>query len=329
MANNPKAKLKILYVMRILQEETDADHGLSLRQIIDRLGDYDIQAERKGLYRDIQILREFGLDIQTYQRETIEYALAKRDFTLSQLMLLVDAVESCRSLTSRQSRALITNLKLLASDHERALLDRRIHVQGRIASKRDSVFEDIDILHDAMRKHVKVEFMYYKYGLDGKRYATHNGKKHVVTPVGVSYAEGFYYLTAYNDSHASLTEFRIDRMEKLSVSTEKATVNDEITHHTYEGDEHEFFGRFGGDPVTATLLVDGDKVEIIMDRFGDGAEWYPHDSKTAKAIVKVHKSEQFFGWIAGLGGTIRIDSPHSLKQEYRDYLLKLADQMDG
>lgn len=329
MANNPKAKLKILYLMRILQEETDPDHGLSLRQIIERLGNYNIQAERKGLYRDIQILREFGFDIQTYQRDVIEYALAKRDFTLSQLMLMVDAVESCRSLTKRQSRAIITNLKLLASDHERALLDRHIHVQGRITTKRESVFEDIDTLHDAMRQHLKVEFMYYKYGLDGKRTATHNGKKHVVTPVAVSYADGFYYLTAWSEERDSLTEFRIDRMEKLAVTAEEATKNNYTLHYTRDGDEYESFGRFGGEPVTVTLLVDGDKVEIIMDRFGDGAEWYVQDETTAKVVVKVHKSEQFFGWIAGLGGTIRIDTPKSLKREYRDYLLKLANEMEG
>ena len=88
MTNNPKAKLKTLYVMRILQDETDAEHGLSLRQIIERLNDYGIQAERKGLYRDIEALREFGFDIQTFQRNPVQYAIVRRDFTLSELMLL-------------------------------------------------------------------------------------------------------------------------------------------------------------------------------------------------------------------------------------------------
>lgn len=325
MANNPKAKLKTLYVMRILQEETDAEHGLSLRQIIDRLDEYGIPAERKGLYRDIETLREFGIDIQTYQRNPVEYAIARRDFTLSELMLLVDAVESCRFLTKRQSNLLTTNLKLLASDAQRALLDRRIHVPGRITSKSESVFGNIDVLHDAMRQHSKVEFMYYKYGADGQRVATHDGKKHVVTPVGITFADGYYYLTAWNDGHDSMTEFRIDRMDKLSVSTERATKNEQIAHHTFEGDEYHLFGRFGGDPVTVTLLVNGDKVEIIRDRFGEAANVYRNDANTAKAVVKVRKSEQFFGWIAGLGGTVRIASPESLKCEYVDYLKSLIE----
>lgn len=249
----------------------------------------------------------------------------KRDFTLQELMLLVDAVESCKFLTRRQSNTLTTNLKLLTSDHERALLDRSIHVPGRIASKSDSVFGNIDILHEAMRNRRQVEFMYYKYDLDGKRYATHDGKPHEVTPVGITFSDGYYYLTAWNEAHEAMTEFRIDRMDKLKVADKRAAKNDVITHHTYDGDEYANFGRFGGKPVTATLLVDGDKVEIIMDRFGDAAKIQPMNKSTAKAVVKVHKSEPFFGWIASLGGTVRIHGPKSLKQEYKDYLFGLIE----
>lgn len=326
MPNNSKSKLKLLYIKQILEDETDAEHGISMTRIIERLNEFDIPAERKGVYRDIQTLRDFGIEIQTYQRCPVEYAIARRDFSLSELMLLVDAVESCKFLTRRQSNALTTNLKLLASDHQRELLNRRIHVAGRISSKNDSVFTSIDILHEAIRTNRHVAFMYYKYGLDGKRFATHDGKPHEVTPVGIVFSDGFYYLTAWNDERDDMTEFRIDRMDKIRVTDKPATKNDKITHHKYEGDEHEYFGRFGGDPVTATLLVTGDKVEIIKDRFGDAAMLYPQDDKTAKAVVKIHKSEQFFGWIAGLGGTVRIHEPKSLKQEYNEYLLGLIEE---
>ena len=326
MPNNSKSKLKLLYIKQILEDETDAEHGISMTRLIERLNEFDIPAERKGVYRDIQTLRDFGIEIQTYQRSPVEYAIARRDFSLSELMLLVDAVESCKFLTRRQSNMLTTNLKLLASDHQRELLKRRIHVTGRISSKNESVFTSIDTLHEAIRTKKCVEFMYYKYGLDGKRFATHDGKPHEVTPVGIAFSDGFYYLTAWNDERDGMTEFRIDRMDKIRVTDKPATKNDEIAHHKYEGDEHEYFGRFGGDPVTATLLVTGDKVEIIKDRFGDAAMLYPQDDDTAKAVVKIHKSEQFFGWIAGLGGTVRIHEPKSLKQEYNEYLLRLIEK---
>ncbi len=77
--------------------------------------------------------------------------------------------------------------------------------------------------------------------------------------------------------------------------------------------------------MTATLLVDADHVEIVMDRFGKAAMFSVVDESTAKAIVKIRKSQQFFGWIAGLGNTVRIDGPASLAEDYRAYLQSLLD----
>ena len=42
MANNKKAKIKVLYLLKILQEETNAEHGLTMSQIIERLDAYGI-----------------------------------------------------------------------------------------------------------------------------------------------------------------------------------------------------------------------------------------------------------------------------------------------
>lgn len=65
MAYNSKAKLKVLYLWKILQEETDAEHGLSMTQILERLASYGISAERKSIYDDIKTLRDFDIDIKT------------------------------------------------------------------------------------------------------------------------------------------------------------------------------------------------------------------------------------------------------------------------
>lgn len=323
MTANSKAKLKILYLRRILEEETDAEHGLTMAQIIERLAEYGIEAERKGVYRDIAALREFGLDVKKYERNPVEYAVDRRDFSLPQLMLMVDAVESSKFLTRRQAAMLVGNIKSLASSAQQKLLDRRIHVVGRVRSKNDSVFGFIDVIHEAMRARRKVSFTYYRYGVDGQRHATRGGKPHVVTPVGIVYDEGFYYLTAWIDRFEDFTDFRIDRMGKLRVVDERAAVNDEITHHAFDETAHEYFGRFGGEEVTVTLAVRGDKVEIVLDRFGEHAEIAQADDDEARAVVKVRKSQQFFGWVAGLGGAVRIEGPDKLVAEYRAYLEEL------
>lgn len=326
MSANGKAKLKLLYIRQILEDETDSDHGLTMGQIIERLSAYGIEAERKSVYRDISLLREFGMDIRTYQRSPVEYGLARRGFDLSELMLLVDAVETSRFLTVRQARQLVTNIKLLASDSQRERLDRRIHVAGRIRRKNESVFGSIDCIHKALRDRKKIEFMYFKHDVDGQKILMHGGKPHVVTPVAISYDEGFYYLTAWNDKYEGFTEFRVDRMEKLKVSLQDATRNRQISDYTYDEGAYQYFGRFGGEETTCTLHVDAANVEIILDRFGDAARLSRIDEGTAQAVVRIHKSPQFFGWIAGMGGAVRIAAPNSLCEEYRAYLQNLIEE---
>lgn len=323
MSYNSKAKLKTLYIRRILEEETDAEHGLTMRELINRLADLGIEAERKGIYRDIEILREFGVDVRTYQRNPVEYAIEKRDLDFEELMLLIDAVQSCKALTSRQAKSLTTNLKLMASDYQRDLLDRRIHVAGRIKSKSESVFDAINNIHSAMHAKRMIEFKYYHIEADGEKHVSHDGEPYIVTPVAITYDEGFYYLTAWNSEADKMYEFRIDRMGPVITSQHAAESNDAIKKYSYQDSEYAYFGRFGGEPTTATLRVDGDKVEIVLDRFGEAAEIFPQKDGSAKAVVKVRKSPQFFGWIAGLNNTVRIEKPKKLVDEYSAYLKKL------
>ena len=147
MAGNPKQKLKLLYLYRMLEQETDTDHGLSMTAILQRLADEGIVAERKGIYSDLYVLRRFCLTINTIQRMPVEYTLERTGITLPEMMLLVDAVQSSRFLTERTSKHLVERIRGLASVRERAQLDRAVHVDGRIKSLNESVFHNVDALH--------------------------------------------------------------------------------------------------------------------------------------------------------------------------------------
>ena len=153
-----RQKLKLLYLMRMLEEETDAEQGLTMSQILERLEAQGITAERKGIYRDIEALREFGLDVRTYQRAPVEYALERRDFAFHELLLLVDAVQSSRFLTQRKSDALVAGVKRLATKRQRKLLDKRVHVEGRIKMQNESVFYSVDRIQEALAGKRKISF---------------------------------------------------------------------------------------------------------------------------------------------------------------------------
>lgn len=59
MPKSSNQKLKLIYLMKILLERTDETHSITMSEIIDALAVYDISAERKSLYNDIENLRVY------------------------------------------------------------------------------------------------------------------------------------------------------------------------------------------------------------------------------------------------------------------------------
>jgi len=326
MAANGKQKLKLLYLYKMLDEQTDAEHGLSMSQILQNLEEHGISAERKGIYKDLGVLREFGCIITTIQRAPVEYTMEKPGLDLAELTLLVDAVQSSRFLTQRTASRLVKKLSALASVHEREALKGRVHVDGRVKSQSDSVFYNVDTIHEAMRQKRKIAFLYYKYDNNMKPQAQHEGKLYVQTPVHVVFANGFYYLICWSDNHNDFVRFRIDRMRLLQVSAEKATRNQRIANYDFEDFAYQAFGMFEGEPVSAKLRVAPDAMDLVADRFGTSIPVRPRKDGGAEVSVTVRKSAQFFGWIAGMNGAVAIAGPKKLVNEYRTWLQGLASQ---
>ena len=74
MAKSHNQKIKILILEEILRD-TDAAKVVTMQEILDRLGQYGISAERKSIYDDMEALRDFGYDIQYKRGRTGGYYL--------------------------------------------------------------------------------------------------------------------------------------------------------------------------------------------------------------------------------------------------------------
>ena len=196
-------KLKLLNLAKMLYERTDESHGLTCPEIIAGLAEAGIEAERKSVYRDLDALRDFGLDIAKLPTYPVSYALVSRTFTAAELMLLTDAVQSSRFLTVRMAHRLTEGLASLGSCHQAAALSKNVHVEGRIKMQNESVFHHVDTLHEAIRRHRQVAFRYVKHDVNKRPQPQGGGRIYCETPVCLIYSEGCYYLIAYNEKHDS------------------------------------------------------------------------------------------------------------------------------
>lgn len=132
MPKSPNQKLKLLYIMRLLLEESDEGHPIPVSEIIAHLESNAVSAERKSIYSDIESLRLFGMDIIQQRGANGGYYVASRDFELPELKLLVDSVQSSKFITQKKTLALIKKIEGLASVYEAQLLHRQVYVKNRI-----------------------------------------------------------------------------------------------------------------------------------------------------------------------------------------------------
>ena len=104
---------------------------------------------------------------------------------------------------------------LLTDRNTSAGLNRRSFVAGRIRSMNDSVVKDADNLHIAIQTNRKVRFKYFHYDREKKKWYSHNNEAYVVSPFGLLWNDGNYYLYAYDGE--KFRHFRVDRMEHITV----------------------------------------------------------------------------------------------------------------
>lgn len=320
MPNASLRKAKLLYLQKILLEETDDEHGLTMPQIIARLKQQGIDAERKSIYDDIETLTSFGLDIIHRLGAGATYFIGRRDFELPELLLLTDAVQSSRFLTKSKSQALIDKLQRLTSRHLSSQLDKNLHVEGRIKMQNESIYYNIDTIQEALRHRHRITFKYLEFGIDKRAVFRNDGRIYSENPIHLVYKDEYYYLITFNDNHQDFTVYRVDRMMQINETDEDVTKNDRIKDFNVQEYTAKTFSMFSGDETKVVLTVDRSLVGSVIDRFGKDVAMTRIDDQTAQVHVPIMKSSVFFGWLAQFGTLIKIEQPQSLADEYREYL---------
>lgn len=325
MANRPNQKLRLLFLLKILMEKTDSTHGLTTQQIIEELAYYDLEAERKAIYRDLQTLRDFGLVIS--QQGGKEWRLVSRPLDLQELIMLVDAVQSSPFLTDELTDHLIGKLQRLASLDERELMHKRVDVPSRVKMQNSDALRNIDLIQQAMRTKRKINFRYFHYDAAKQKVLNRDGKTYAITPVRLIYSDELYYLIGFRDrwahagaEHSPFTPYRVDRMLGVEVSEERATKDPRIANYVLEDHVSPSFGVYAADKTTIVLELDERAMNPLIDKFGLGAVVFENKDGRLLATVKAPLSPQFFGWLLQLSTFIKILSPQRAVDMYLDML---------
>ena len=292
MMTKPPKKLLPMLILDILRKYTDEEHKLSQRDLRDILRDeYDMTADRKSVRRNLGALMEMGWPIEYSEairmtpnprtgelEETtvISDLYLEREFTDSELRLLIDSLLFSRYIPYNQCKELVGKLEGLSSRYFHAHV-RHICTIPETLPRNPQLFYAIELLDEAISKGRKVAFAYLEYGMDKrqhrKRRVDGSVREYVVSPYQMVAKEGKYYLICNYDKYDDISNYRVDRIADIRVLDEAAKPFE--TLHGADGQrldlakymaEHVYM--FSSDNVRAKFRIVKAMISDVIDLFG-------------------------------------------------------------
>lgn len=206
---------RILLLLHFLYQNTDETNSASVSDILQCWQEHDITASRKSVYSDIDLLVKLGVDIVCVKSTQNQYFMASRLFELPELKLLADAVESSHFITEKKSKALISKLGQLTSEHQAGLLDRPLYMAGTAKPNNETIYYTVDAIQAAIQEKHQITFQYYEYTPQKEKVLKHNGYRYRFSPYALIWNRDFYYTVGWSEKHGKLAQFRVDRMTSV------------------------------------------------------------------------------------------------------------------
>lgn len=311
-------KVRLLHLMDIFKKKTDDSHALTANELIGELRRRGCQVERRCIGEDIAALNslneEIVLDpiIESAGRNT-GYYLRRREFRLSEVKLLVDAVQSCKFLPQKKTEELIKKLEGLCSEYQAIELQRHVYIANRVKSENESVLLNVDMLHAAIEQDAMVSFririhtpkktiMYRRYGIS-----------YYVSPYALIYSDDHYYLLGFDYRLKRFQHYRVDRMEGIYYDEKLKREGKEefrkIDMSSYNKYTFSMYGTGMRKLTVVKMRFKNSLTDVVMDKFGYDINMVPDGEDYFTTSVPVVISRQLYAWVFGLGKDAEIVGP--------------------
>ncbi len=283
---------------------------------------------RTTVPKDIDLLRAAGFEIIGERKRAWEYYLADRKFSVPELKLLIDAVQSSKFITEKKSESLIEKLISLTSETNADKLKKSVHITGRVKSENEKGYYIVDVINEAINAGVKISFYYSELNGKKKEVLRNDRKPYTVNPFDLIWDGDYYYLTGYCDEREAVRTYRVDRIKKqpelLKEKAVKKPKGYNVSKYTTE-----VFRMFSTDEaVDVTLLCDNCCMNDVVDKFGKKVKISSVGEEQFRTMVKVCTSQTFYRWVFGSTGKIVIEGPVEVRNAYKKMLQESLDSMN-
>lgn len=320
------AKLRPIYLIKILKERTDEDHFLSTAQLCKILKDeYGMDTHRTTIKSDVETLQQAGIGIQATRSTQNLYNYIEREFDDVELKLLIDAVESAKFISKTKSDQLVAKLTELAGMNKARELKRNLVVDGRYKADNEHIFYIVDAINRAINLKKKICFQMVEYNIKKEKVLHNGGEKYVFSPYSLVWDGDFYYVIGYSDKYKGLGSHRLDRIAETPEILDEPAVP---AGPGFDANKYinTMFRMYDAPRREVELVVSNGLVNPIIDRFGPDVTIYACDQENFRVITEVAVGTVFYNWVFGFEGKVKIKAPADVKEEYKKRILAAAEE---
>lgn len=316
-------KVKLLTVLSIFEQKTDNDHPLPADKVAELVTTImRIPCSRKGIYDDINALNDYwdsANDPRRIERDENGkgYYLTNRPFSAGDVKLMVDAIESSKYLSEAKTMKLITALQKLCPETQVGDMKSQLVVFDRVKNMNTEIHESLGTISAAIAHDHQIRFKYFDYDMNKRRTYRKKGEFYQMSPYELIYTDDNYYLVVYDPTKKRRSTFRVDRMASITIVQQERDGQESFGDNKKEKLrlQKSTFSMFDGKIETVTMRFRINMMNAVIDTFGSDTFIMRVDKDHFQITVPVAISQQFYGWVFGLGNYVTIIAPEHIKKE--------------
>ena len=319
MPRNAEHKIRLLVLYDILHKETDEEHPLATKELLEKLAARGIQVTRQTVYDDIEMLNAFGYEIMAVHGRNNRYFVGDRTFELPEVQVLLHAVGAAKFLTEKKASVLTEKLAELLGGSQADRLKELLTVESdKFGNER--IYYNIDAITTALMEKKKLSFLYFDYDSNGEKVYRKEKERYEVNPLGMVYSGENFYLVCFHDKYGNPASYRIDKMDDVQAEKSKKSDRKEFAHFDLNAYKRETFGMFYGERIKVKLLFPEGLLDVARDRFGMTEPTKTENGYIVEATVRV--SRTFFAWVTTFEGQVKILEPENVRESYKQFIEK-------
>ena len=153
-------KQRLIHLYRYLMENTDEEHQVTTKELVDFLRKEDANVSRKTVRDDLDVLIEEGMDIIVTKSFYNSYFVGSRTFEVPEIKLLVDGVAANKSISKEKKEKIIRKLLSLLSVYQAEKIRKHLHFENNVSFISEQLYYTIDKISDAISENRKISFCY-------------------------------------------------------------------------------------------------------------------------------------------------------------------------